>query len=210
MGTQILRPQDCLIEKIRDSPCRRRNYNGSSPSGFNPNSYNSNQRSHRKPTVWTERKRQSEPSVSKRSNSVDDLRASKSHRYQHHHNHRNGNDHQSFLMEKVTILRRGTSLDSKITSRETASAASKSEGGSEMVVIGTDRLGPDPEMVPKQVKIVDLRSPVTGKSDIYAGSAFAVSPAPSSLPLPSFSKKKHLSFDDLATRDLRRLLQLDF
>jgi hypothetical protein len=36
-----------------------------------------------------------------------------------------------------------------------------------------------------------------------------VSPAPSSLPLPSFSKKKQVSIDDSATRDLRRLLRLE-
>ncbi|MBS2599563.1 hypothetical protein KFY57_25770, partial [Salmonella enterica subsp. enterica serovar Typhimurium] len=76
-------------------------------------------------------------------------------------------------------------------------------------VTGTDRLGPEPEMVPKQIRIVDLSSPLTGKCDVYAGSAFAVSPAPSSLPLPSFSKKKQVRFDDSATRDLRRLLRLD-
>ncbi|CAN1137643.1 hypothetical protein LINPERPRIM_LOCUS23008 [Linum perenne] len=45
---------------------------------------------------------------------------------------------------------------------------------------------------------------------MYAGSAFAVSPSPSALPLPSFSKKKQVSVDDSATRDLRRLLRLDF
>jgi hypothetical protein len=52
------------------------------------------------------------------------------------------------------------------------------------------------------------------KSDVlYAGSAFAVSPAPSSLPLPSFSKamkiSQQISVDDSATRDLRRLLRLN-
>jgi hypothetical protein len=76
-------------------------------------------------------------------------------------------------VEKLTILRRGESLEMKIG-------------------------GGDKE----------------GKSDVlYAGSAFAVSPAPSSLPLPSFSKamkiSQQISVDDSATRDLRRLLRLD-
>ncbi|CAH8383534.1 unnamed protein product [Eruca vesicaria subsp. sativa] len=53
--------------------------------------------------------------------------------------------------------------------------------------------------------------------DIYAGSSiFVVSPAPSSLPLPSFSRRNVksqvvvVSVDDLASQDLRRLLRLEF
>ncbi|KAF3952070.1 hypothetical protein CMV_022339 [Castanea mollissima] len=93
-------------------------------------------------------------------------------------------------------------------------------GGDGLVVTSTERLGPAPEMVPKQIRIVDPRSPspptpppMMRKCDMYAGSAFAMSPAPSSLPLPSFSKKKQvvsgIVVDDSATRDLRRLLRLD-
>jgi hypothetical protein len=129
---------------------------------------------------------QSETSVSKRSSS-DDLRAMK--------------------MDKVVILRRGESLDSKIKTEE----LKKKEGGDGLVVCGTERLGPDPEMVPKQTRIQKWSPPAVGKTDVYAGSAFAMSPAPSSLPLPSFSKKKQVLaiVDDSATRDLRRLLRLD-
>ncbi|XP_021291399.1 uncharacterized protein LOC110421983 [Herrania umbratica] len=189
MGTEVLRPQDCLIERIRVAPaaCSRRRYgNGSfNPSYYynNNNNNSGNGRFNRKPA---QRKRTgSEQAITKRSGSVDDLKTVRN----------------NVTMEKVTILRRGESLDSKI----------KSSGGREggLVVTGTDRLGPGPEMVRKQIRIVDIRSAVTAKSDMYAGSAFAVSPAPSSLPLPSFSKKKQVSIDDSATRDLRRLLRLD-
>ena len=203
MGTEVLRPQDCLIERIRvPQPAvfyRRRNYG-------NPNFNYPNTRSSRKPAVRqekTEKKRYVttvEPSVSKRSSSADDLRVAKT----------------GPAMEKVTILRRGESLDSKIKSE------SKKEGGGGegLVVTSTERLGPAPEMVPKQIRIVDPRSPspptpppMMRKCDMYAGSAFAMSPAPSSLPLPSFSKKKQVAsgivVDDSATRDLRRLLRLD-
>lgn len=215
MGTEILRPQDCLIERIRVSPCRRRNnnyYNYYGNSYTNPPKYyDSNPRFNRKPAVVRseradQRKRQSEPSlISKRSNSVDDLKISKN----HHHNSNHGyKSSHNLVTEKVTILRRGESLDSKIQNSENAAALKKDHAG-DIVVTGTDRLGPGPEMVPKQTRIVDLRSPVNGKCDVYAGSAFAVSPAPSSLPFPSFSKKKQVSFDDSATRDLRRLLRLD-
>ncbi|KAE8037555.1 hypothetical protein FH972_010136 [Carpinus fangiana] len=68
-------------------------------------------------------------------------------------------------------------------------------------------------MVPKQIRVVDLRlSPlVAEKCDMYAGLAFVMSPEPSSLPLPLFSKKKQVLVivDDSATRDLRRLLRLN-
>ncbi|XP_022760441.1 uncharacterized protein LOC111306789 [Durio zibethinus] len=191
MGTEVLRPHDCLIERIRVAPtgCYRRRYgNGSFNSSYyynNNNNSNGNGKFNRKPV---QRKRVvSDQAISKRFSSADDLKTVRN----------------NVTMEKVTILRRGESLDSKIKSNN--------GGGREdvLVVTGTDRLGPDPEMVPKQTKIMDIKSPVTGKSDVYAGSAFAVSPAPSSLPLPSFSKKKQLSIDDSATRDLRRLLRLD-
>lgn len=69
----------------------------------------------------------------------------------------------------------------------------------------TGRLGPDPEMVSKQIRLEDL----TAKK-MYAGSAFSVSPSPSSLPLPNFFLKKDEStVADYATKDLRRLLRLE-
>ena len=196
---EVLRPQDCLIDQIRvPSPAsfsRRRNYYGGNPnSTCNYNNYvnysnnYANARSSRRSVVRSPEKQpeqQQKRSVSKRSSS-DDLKTMK--------------------IEKVTILRRGGSLDSKIESE----ALKKGSGNGGLVVIGTQRLGPDPEIVPKRLGIVDLKVPVAGKSDVYAGSAFAVSPAPSSLPLPSFSKKKPVStvVDDSATRDLRRLLRI--
>lgn len=210
MATEVLRPQDCLIDRIRvprpasfsrrksyygypNSTCNGYNYNNSSSSNNYANARSSRNRSEKQ----EQRKRfgsgsgsnQAEPSVSKRSSSSsDDLKAMK--------------------FEKVTILRRGESLDSKIKS---SSEPLKEEVGGGLVVCGTQRLGPGPEMVPKRVGIVDLKAPVAGKSDVYAGSAFAVSPEPSSLPLPSFSKKKQVTaiIDDSATRDLRRLLRID-
>ncbi|KAF8038163.1 hypothetical protein BT93_B0891 [Corymbia citriodora subsp. variegata] len=203
MATEVLRPQDCLIQRIRVSPAsfpRRKacnygnSYSNPSRSSARPNRKQQIQQYQQPAKPEPQRKRyvpaQSETSTSSRSSSSDDLRQARS-----------SSGH--LVMEKVTILRRGESLDSKIKSQV-------SEAASDLVVFdGTQRLGPDPEMVPKQVRIVDLRSPAGRRCDVYAGSAFAVSPEPSSLPLPSFSKKKHLSFDDSATRDLRRLLRLD-
>ncbi|KAJ6719763.1 SPLICING FACTOR PROLINE- AND GLUTAMINE-RICH-LIKE [Salix purpurea] len=156
MGTEVLRPQDCLIERIGVPPCRRRNYyygNGNFPnpevystSNYHSNS-NSNPRSNKKPTAVRfessgQRKKQSEPSISRKSGTVDDLKIPRNNR----------------VAEKVTALRRGESLE----------------------------------------------------SSLKKGHGNGVSPAPSSLPLPSFSKKKQVSTDDAATRDLRRLLRLEF
>ncbi|KAL4579318.1 hypothetical protein LXL04_015459 [Taraxacum kok-saghyz] len=66
----------------------------------------------------------------------------------------------------------------------------------------TNRLGPDPAMVPKQMKknIAEF---------FFAGSAFVDSPPPSSLPLPGFFTKNFVTAvkDDPST-DLRRILGL--
>lgn len=187
MATEILRPQDCLTARIRTSPAlfpRRRgcNYGNSySNNRINPNPSPRPRliRKHQRPAVRSEKldsKRgsdQLEPSASKRSG-YDDCRSGRI----------------DIEMEKVTILRRGSSLDSKIKSQ-----------------LFLKKGGCDPAV--KQVQATGLGFTMTMKCDLYAGSAFAVSPEPSSLPLPSFSKKKVVSFDDSATRDLRRLLRLD-
>lgn len=201
MGTEILRPQDCLLERMRVSPAalyRRRSNYGNFNSNYTNYSNYYNSRPNRKPAVRPDQRKrvgsppaQSETSISRKS-SCNDLRAGRN----------------NLVMEKVTILRRGESLDSMIKSSVSSSRKDIDAG---LTVTGTERLGPDPEMVPKQIRIVDLKQhPVAGYSDVYAGSAFSVSPVPSSLPLPSFSRKKEVFVDDSATRDLRRLLRLDF
>ncbi|KAL3634610.1 hypothetical protein CASFOL_021664 [Castilleja foliolosa] len=52
-----------------------------------------------------------------------------------------------------------------------------------------------------------LKPICSSPADIYAGSAFSMSPSPRSVPLPSFFSKKESN--DGATRDLRRLLRLE-
>lgn len=204
MGTEILRPHDCLTERIRFNPAmcsRRRNYGYSN----NPNysNYHNNRPTNRRPAVRHEKqdqrrqqRAQSEPSMSRRTSVSDDSKAVR----------RSSCD--DLVMEKVTILRRGESLDSKIKTGNGAGATSLKKDGDSLVVTGTVRIGPVAEMVPK-IRLVDFKPPVDGKIDVYAGSACAVSPAPSSLPLPSFSKKKQILIDDSATRDIKRLLRLE-
>nr|AFK45492.1 unknown [Lotus japonicus] len=180
MGTEILRPQNCLIERIRAPPAsfswRRTTYG-------NCGAYlNAPFRANRKPVARPEQRKR----VVERRPSSDDSKVARG---------------SGLVMEKVTILRRGESLDSQIKSE-----ALKREGD-ELVVVGTQRLGPDPEMVPKQIRIMDGQIGF----DMYAGSAFAMSPSPRALPLPSFWKKvaPAVAVDDSATRDLRRLLRLE-
>ncbi|GMH20028.1 hypothetical protein Nepgr_021869 [Nepenthes gracilis] len=191
MGTEVLLPRDCLIERIRVSPVvnpRRRSF------------YNNHKQNRTKPAVRTDQRKkayQSEPAATMflERSTTDDLKRSK-----------------NFGMGQIKILRRGDSLDSGINSE----LLNNKDNCGDPIVSGMGRLGLDQEMVPKQIQILELNpkslfSPVSGIRDVYAGSAFAMSPSPESLPLPSFSKKKQVSVivDDSATRDLRRLLRLD-
>jgi len=158
MATQILRPHDCLVERIR-APPPDFSHRRSSTNHCNYYYYNNHvaaSRSCRKPFTRPDQRKRPAPasgipvvaeSAALRRSSCDYSRVARSHG-----------------LEKVTILRRGQSLDSAV------------------------------------------------KSDVYAGSAFAMSPSPNALPLPSFPMKKNSSaaFDDSATRDLRRLLRLEW
>ncbi|XP_055830707.1 uncharacterized protein LOC129899705 [Solanum dulcamara] len=184
MATEVLRPQDILIQRFRVSPtaCYRRRTNFGNGNGyFNSRSSYGN----RKPDVRTERERsekkklknQPEPLMRRRIASSEDLRPT----------HNAGKSNGGVVMGKVTILRRGESLDSL----------------NSIYVNGPSQT----EMLPKQIR-VGLSS-----ADVYAGSAFSNSPSPRALPLPSFFNKKQedfKSFDDFATRDLRRLLRLEY
>lgn len=98
MGTEVLRPQDCLIQRIRVAPAVRKSYgNGNGNPRSNNNSY-------RKHYVRSERsdqrKKSPEPSISKRSSSSEDLRP------------RSNNLGQSNF-GSVTILKRGEVIHSK-------------------------------------------------------------------------------------------------
>ncbi|KAK4801601.1 hypothetical protein SAY86_022088 [Trapa natans] len=183
MGTEILRPQDCLAGVSGTSPAlfpRRKGCNHGNPYSNNRInlSPSSGPRSSKKQLGSEKpdhklRSGHPEPSVSRKCSS-DDGRAE-----------RIGVE----VTEKITVLRRGGSLDSKIKSE----VQRKKKGSSTAT---------------KQLQGPYVRAPMMARCNLYAGSAFAVSPEPSALPLPSFSKKA-VPFDDLATRDLRRILRLD-
>ncbi|KAG1364362.1 zyxin [Cocos nucifera] len=107
---------------------------------------------------------------------------------------------RTLVMEEVTILKRGGELKAF-----GPPAVDRRSDGEELALCCTNRLGPDPEILPKKMCFADLGS-------VYAGPAFFASPAPSSLPFPAFFLKKsagEVINSDEATRSLRCLLRLD-
>lgn len=202
MATEVLRPQDCLVDRIRVSPVAYYHRRKGSPSNGNAHSKAASRKSVARLEKKFDNNSRSKPAVS------DDSKKNRN------------NNSINLLMGQVTILKRGEALDLKI---KAGSGSEKTSTAEDLIVSGTERLGPDPDLVPKQVRIGDLKpvsspapfsSPLGRKVvDMYAGSAFSMmSPSPSSLPLPSFFSKKQVSRiadDSTATRDLRRLLRLD-
>ncbi|KAK7329984.1 hypothetical protein VNO77_24167 [Canavalia gladiata] len=112
----------------------------------------------------------------------------------------------NLAMGQVKILKRGeklsleniNSLHGLAVPAENSRVRVKSGESLDLFLGSTDRLGPDPLTVQKQVRVSD------SKEGIYAGSAFVASPHPSSVPVPGF-----LGRNGAATSDLRRLLRLD-
>lgn len=100
-------------------------------------------------------------------------------------------DSRDLVMEEVRILKRGEAV-------RPPSPSLSSRGGEEnLTPCLTDRLGPDPNVLPKP------------SVSVYAGPAFVSSPSPSSLPVPLFLKKAASRGDDIATRTICCLLRLD-
>ncbi|PIA39371.1 hypothetical protein AQUCO_02600081v1 [Aquilegia coerulea] len=213
MGTEILRPQDYLNERLGFNPAsfstRRKSFTGNYSNSI------SNQKSCRKQALQQHpRKRspppppqpsQSEPLISKESTV------------------------KNFSLGQVIILKRGESLpeisqktktfsgdlkksfsgDLQSLEKKKKNETLKKTFSGDLLLLGTERIGPDPNQVP--IRLNDLK-PLNFRSDVYAGSAFGQSPSPRALPLPKFSLKKDegiLAVDDSATKDLRRLLRID-
>lgn len=110
---------------------------------------------------------------------------------------------KNLVMGQVKILKRGEPLPEKNDQQAEMTVADKlgfvARDDEELILCSTDRLGPDPDMVQKQIK----------GSDFYAGSGpIVASPHPSSLPFPALLAKKEKK-SDAATMDLLRLLRLD-
>lgn len=112
----------------------------------------------------------------------------------------------NLVMGQVKILKRGEKLSPEVS--DDAGLVMKAMDldldldldQPDLVLGSTDRFGPDPVAMQKQIRVSDSNL----KDGIYAGSAFFSSPPPSSVPVPLFLRK-----NGVATSDLRRLLRLD-
>lgn len=105
---------------------------------------------------------------------------------------------KNIVMGQVKILKRGEPLPD-MNKKLVGEAKPHARHDEEMILCSTGRLGPDPDLVQKQIRA----------SDFYAGSGLIVaSPHPSSLPFPALLAKKEKK-SDAATMDLLRMLKLD-
>nr|ADR71297.1 hypothetical protein 20 [Hevea brasiliensis] len=109
----------------------------------------------------------------------------------------------NLIMGHVKILKRGEQLAK--TTPEKVSRSAKVEKIEDLDLGSTHWLGPEPELVPTQIRLAESKA-----NGFYAGSAFITSPPPSSLPLPAFFMKKSVVGvkNTDATSDLRRILGL--
>ncbi|GMJ15845.1 hypothetical protein like AT4G32020 [Hibiscus trionum] len=111
----------------------------------------------------------------------------------------------NLIMGQVKILKRGEDLKKASPKK---SVRFEKENIDVVVDLGsTNRLGPDPESIPTQIRLTESNNNKVVPVSFYAGSAFITSPPPSSVPMPAFFAKKSGVYD--ATSDLRRILKLD-
>uniref|UniRef100_A0A5B6Z9N7 Uncharacterized protein n=1 Tax=Davidia involucrata TaxID=16924 RepID=A0A5B6Z9N7_DAVIN len=180
-GLAVLQPQDCLKDPL---PRKTLIYDPmKSQRNPNPNSAKLNRRKRSPPRLQDKRNNNNK---SRHMVVMADFPA------------------KNLVIGQVKILKRGEELKETTATENRASEVDgkvKVEDLGDLVLSSTDRLGPEPELVPKQVRL----------NDFYAGSAFIESPPPSSLPFPAFFTKKSvvLTKTDDATTDLRRILRLD-
>lgn len=204
MGTAILRSQDCLRGRFHHQALTLtlspRSGSRRSPNISNPNP-NSNPTYGTNANFSQSRRRKRSP-VGVQSNHQDrgrDRYGDRSHAMVAKVPGKN------LVMGQVKLLRRGEPLnpamnDNRVVGVVDRKPRAKSVEDSDLVLGSTDRLGPDPETVQKQIKVAEFKV----MDAIYAGSGAYASPPPSSVPLPAFLGK-----NGAATSDLRRLLRLD-
>lgn len=210
MGTEILYPQDILIERLRFNPPSFSPHKNS-----NPNPKSSYRKEYRKRSPPPKK---SEPLVSKKSTvpalgQVTILKRGENLDLKSKKDEEESlkkiffsDDLKDLKERRKDNLRKSFSGDLQSFSSENLNLKKTFSG--DLLLGGTQRLGPDPELV--SVRLNDLK---LGSDHVYAGSAFASSPSPRKLPLPKFSMKKEggltAAVEESATKDLRRLLRLE-
>ncbi|KAH6832972.1 hypothetical protein C2S53_000515 [Perilla frutescens var. hirtella] len=197
MATEVLRPQDVLVNRFRvhtTSYHRRRNF----PANGGMANFSLDRNQQRRPSPPTKHdKRRSNASAAeaKKSNYGGDRQ-------------RKGEISGGVLaMGQVTLLRRGESLISLASKTGDANPRDSIQKSAEDLpaIRGSD----SEEILPKKIRLAAAPPAV----DIYAGAGFETSPSPRCLPLPTFFNNKkgdeHEPFEDGATRSLRRMLRLE-
>ncbi|XP_004508390.1 uncharacterized protein [Cicer arietinum] len=194
MGTAILRSHDCLQGRFLP------NDDLSIPSSKIRSRKNSNPNPNCKSYVNQNRRRKRSPVAPAQANFNDRRRSG-----DRTETLSNGVAAVNLLMGQVKILKRGEKLSSEnihdgklVVPVEDCKVMTMELDHPDLLLGSTDRFGPDPITVQKQVRVSD------SKDGIYAGSAFVASPPPSSVPVPGFLGK-----NGVATSDLRRILRLD-
>lgn len=191
MGTAILRSHDCLQGRFLPNDAlsipsaHLRSRRNSNP---NPNS-NQNRRRKRSPVANVHANHHDRRLSGDRSDTPSKSTAA-----------------SNLVMGQVKILKRGEKLSPEIQSShgeiavpaENHKVRVTNEGDLNLILGTTDRFGPDPITMQKQIRVSE------SKDGIYAGSAFVSSPPPSSVPVPFFLGK-----NGSATSDLIRLLRLN-
>ncbi|KAL3532230.1 hypothetical protein ACH5RR_005751 [Cinchona calisaya] len=179
----------CATAVLRSQNCLRKPYLNSSPSNPNCDNVSRSRRLRRRSHTFV--------NSNQNRNSNPDYRKSAA-----------AANKNVLVMGQVKILKRGEQLPDLIINKqqraegvsETATFDKLGFGGKDdLILCSTGRLGPEPELVHKEIRA----------SDFYAGSGpIVASPPPSSLPFPAFFSKKEKKIDE-ATSDLLRLLRLD-
>lgn len=101
---------------------------------------------------------------------------------------------------QVRILKRGEEIPKKTSSDLVVEKPD---------LVSTRRIGPDPEMIPSQIRLPARKSKTV---PFYAGPVTMTSPPPSDVPLPAFfAAKKSVSLFQAtnATSELIKILRLD-
>ncbi|KAJ8480569.1 hypothetical protein OPV22_024296 [Ensete ventricosum] len=209
MGTAVLRPHDCLRNRLHDDafgsrpppPAKphRKKPPRPPPTSSSPPSASFHPPPPPPPPSKAGRRGLGQPARSpppqavakpSRANPPLDSRKSPSPRKDGTLSEGETRSRRALVMEGVRILKRGEEL--KPGASRAADLGQEGDGSG---LCSTNRLGAEPEILPRKVGLAVLESP-------YAGPAFFASPSPSSLPLPSFCLKKGAVKGDEAARVL--------